>query len=516
MSLNRRNIKKDFLVVVVVVVFGKLLGFFREMVVAYFYGASSDTDAFYYVNGLITSIFTIITMGLASAFTPTYLDTYIKEGKDRSDLFANKIVTVLVSLGLIASFTLLLVPNMWLRLLAPDLNTATKVIAVRMLRIMAPCVILYIFFSIQKCILNAHQQYFITEASGIPYSIAICVFTMVLNSSLGSNALPVAAALGVFLQFAFTFFFSRKKYVYKPVRLSFPDPEIKAYFSMLVPIVVAAICEEANGLLRKALAAGMGEGAIANLSYCMTLTTLVNGIIITSISTVYYPHLIKSYSEDNIDLFKNTINSCLSMAAALVIPIVTFLYILSNDVVKIIYERGNFTSKNTREVASIFSIYILGSIMYAFRSIIKTAFYSTKNPKTPAKNELLYLILCMACNVIQVKLFHRGLISLGIAWVLSITLVTPFLYFRFQKDHFRILNRVTVADGIKSVFASIFFGIILIFLNKSMASFNEYLKTVVLFGIALIVYSLCMIVLKNSFALELINSAKNRVQKWRK
>ena len=58
MSLNRRNIKKDFLVVVVVVVFGKLLGFFREMVVAYFYGASSDTDAFYYVNGLITSIFT--------------------------------------------------------------------------------------------------------------------------------------------------------------------------------------------------------------------------------------------------------------------------------------------------------------------------------------------------------------------------------------------------------------------------------------------------------------------------
>lgn len=507
---KQQNVTKDFLVVVLIVILGKALGLFRELVVSYLYGSSIDTDAFYYVNSLITAMFSIITMGLGQAFTPTYLDINIKRGSKESTAFVNKIVSILTAIGIVISILLLVFPQYWITFLAPDLNFQTSTIAVKMLKTMAPCVPVYVLFSIRKCILNAHQKYIITEASGIPYSIAIALLTFLLFDSMGNMALPIAALVGVVFQYVFTFCFSKKDYTYGLPIIHSKDSEIRNYFVMLAPIATSAVLEEANGLLRKALAGGMGEGAIANLSYCMTLTTLINGIVITSISTVYFPHLIKNYSEEDFPTFKKNASNCISMASVLVVPVVAYLMLFSKNIVRVVYERGSFTSSDTIQVSSLFTVYIVGSIVYAYRCIIKTAFFSTKNARTPMINEMLYLLICMVCNVVQVKVFNMGLEALGIAWVISITLMTPILFFQFKKKYLNLIDKNVILESLKAVISTVFFVIAVLIVKRFIVFSNNFIEIIVFGIIVLIIYAIGMIAMKSSTFVDILKALKRR------
>ena len=498
MLTKTRNITKDFILVVIVVVLGKILGFGRELVVSYLYGSSLITDAFYYVNSLITAAFSVITMGLAQAFMPIYTDLLVKEGKEEAKKFADKIIIILVTISIVVSILFCVFPRFLVSFLAPDMNGETRALASTMMNIMSWCIPIYTVFSIRKCILNANKKYIVTEASGIPYSVCIVLLTIVLYKASGNLALPIAAVVGVSFQFLFVFLFSKKDYLFSFNFRFKHDSNIKDYFLMMAPIALSVILEEANGLIRKSLAGGLGEGAIANLNYCMTLTALVNGIVITSITTVYYPHMIESFSKKDYDSFKKHTNDCLSLSSFILLPLVGFLFLCSKEVVQIVYERGAFTSNDTAVVSSLFSIYIIGSIFLLYRNIIKTAFFSAKNAKIPMINEIIYLILCITANILQIKVFKQGLDSLGISWVVSILLMTPILYFQFRKKYFSVINKKCLIEIIRITISSLVFVSLLMVLKRYVIRVdNKYLSVLLFFGISVSIYFLLMFLFKS-------------------
>ena len=493
----KRSFIKDSIMVMIIVVIGKICGFARELVVAYLYGASPITDAFYFCNGLINSAFLIITMGMAQAFTPMYLDIKIQKSTSQANNFANKILTILLILGTIVFLILFLLSPTVIRLIAPDMVQGTKEIAYHMLRMMSICIPIYIMFAIRKCILNANQLYFVTEASGIPYSIAITIFTIFLSKSYKENALPIAASIGVLLQFFLVYFFSRKEYAYRPTKMNFNDIEIRQYFILLLPLILNAVFDEANGIIRKSLASGLGDGAVANLNYCMTLTTIINGIIITSISTVFYPHLIKNYSEKKVDEYIGNAKKCLSGIMTLILPLVGFLFVSGEKVVSIAFERGQFSHENTLIVYDIFRVYIIGSVLYAIRYTYRTFFYSLKDTKKPIKNEMVFLILTIIFNISQIKLLKGGLTSLGYGWLLAMFITTPALVYSFKKHYYNIIDREMLIESTKSFISTLCFLSVLLLSNQFSFIENRIFAFIVSAIASVAVYMAMMIALKS-------------------
>ena len=502
----KRNITKDFIIVVFVVVLGKALGFARELVVSYLYGSSAITDAFYYVNGLITAVLAIVTMGLGKAFTPTYIDLSLKESKQSAATFTNKILTILLGIGLILAVIITAFPKTCIDFLAPGLDEKTAALSADMIRIMICSLPIHIAFSIRKCILNSNHKYIITEASGIPYSISITLISFMLVRNVGDMALPIAALTGVVSQLIFTFIFSRKDYLYRPDFRILKDKHVTNYFKLLIPIFVCAVMEETNGLIRKTLAGEIATGAIANLSYCMNLTALVNGIAITSLSTVFFPNLIRDYSENNIEGFQKNMDKCLSMTSVFVIPIVAFLAVFSKNVVRIVYERGEFLPADTEIVASLFSIYIIGTIVYAYRYIIRSAFYATKNVNTPVVNEIVYLLICIACNVFQVRVLHLDLDALGIAWVISIAITTPFLFVSFKKKYFPVFTKSMTLETLKASVCAIIAVLAAVYLNSWIQALNMYLSMIVLLLAFVAAYVVLMYICRSTTLKDILQS----------
>jgi putative peptidoglycan lipid II flippase len=170
---------------------------------------------------------------------------------------------------------------------------------------------------------------------------------------------------------------------------------------------------------------------------------------------------------------------------------------LVKDIVKIIYERGEFTSHDTQVVASLFTIYIIGTLVYAYRYIIRTAFYSAQNVKVPMINETVYLIVCIVCNLFQVKVLHLGLDALGIAWVISITITTPFLFLSFKRRYFSILTREVFFETIKAAISSIIAILVALGLGRLINGMSAYLNTALLLFVFAFVYCLFMILVKS-------------------
>ena len=501
--MKQRDIVKDYFLVIFVVMAGKLLGFARELTIAAFYGSSVETDAFFFTNGLVVSVFSIVTMGLGQAFTPLYIDVKSKIDQEAANKFTSKLIIILAFIGIVIGLIISIFPNLFISLLASGLNNEARALSVKMLRIMAPSIVLYILFSIRKCILNANHKYMVTEASGIPYSISICLITVVLFEPLGAMALPIAAISGVALQFLLVFVFSVKDYRFKITRFE-KDENIKKYFLLLAPIVLGSVFDEANGLLRKSLASLMGEGAITNLNYCMTLTSLVNGVVITSISTVFFPHLIKNYTEGKKSDFITNIEKCTSIASITIIPLVVYMMMFSKQVVSIVFERGQFTADDTKIVASAFAVYIFGSILYAYRYIVRTAFYAVKDTKTPTTNELVCLVITMILNVGLVYGFNIGLESMGLSWIIAMALTTPIMVIGFNKKHFILEFKKIRNEFIKAAVATAIASSIVWLASEFIElNINKFIYVVMSFSIMLLIYITFMLVFKSETVLNI-------------
>jgi putative peptidoglycan lipid II flippase len=64
--------KKTALVIMIITVISKLLGFGREILLSYFYGASGITDAYLVSLTIPGVIFSLIGVGIGTGFIPMF------------------------------------------------------------------------------------------------------------------------------------------------------------------------------------------------------------------------------------------------------------------------------------------------------------------------------------------------------------------------------------------------------------------------------------------------------------
>ncbi len=73
--------KKTALIVMIVTILSKILGFGREMVLSYVYGASAISDAYLISQTIPAVIFSFVSVGIATGYIPLYSRILSEHGK---------------------------------------------------------------------------------------------------------------------------------------------------------------------------------------------------------------------------------------------------------------------------------------------------------------------------------------------------------------------------------------------------------------------------------------------------
>ena len=83
-----------FIQLVIAAFIAKGLEFVREMVLAYFYGASAVSDVYVAVQNIPSVIFALFGVAVTTGFIPLYTEVQVKKGKQEADKFANNVFNI--------------------------------------------------------------------------------------------------------------------------------------------------------------------------------------------------------------------------------------------------------------------------------------------------------------------------------------------------------------------------------------------------------------------------------------
>ena len=410
--MSERSLIKSAGMVTILLVFSRVLGFLRESAIAYRFGTTAETDAYFVAATVPTILFMAFNDAVKTAFIPVYGE-YHREKEGNAFAFT---VFVIMSMILVASsFILVLAAPLVVRLLAPRFTGLQYELTVLLTRIMLPSLIFMGLTGLASAILHLKKNFFIPAITAYPSNLIIIITALLFGARFGVAGL----AWGTLLGYASQFFIQVPALVHHGLlegkKLIWHHPGLKRMAVLLPPVIIGSASTELKSVIDRIFGSMLPEGSISALNFASRIYLLPNGIIILALLTVLYPTLVELYMDGKIKEFKNTLRHGIGLIILLVFPMMVGLVVLRVPVVRLLFERGAFDATSTAKTAFALAFYSWGLLPVGILVLFNRAFYAAKDTITPMLVTLLTMFTNIVLNWALMGPLQHGGIALGTA-----------------------------------------------------------------------------------------------------
>jgi len=453
-------------------IISRILGYFRDVLIAIFLGTGFLADAFFVAFRIPNTFRRLFAEGtFNAAFVPSYTSELVK-GKSKSSKFASEIFNLLFC-GL---FFLVLVIEIFMpifvNLIAPGFAEDDKKIglAIDLTRITFPFLLFVSLSSFFSAILNSHNKFAASSAAPIVLNlilIGILLFGKYLNDDL-IYYLSYGVSIAGLLQLIFLYKFVNKFY---SVKFNFRfnlNQKVKNFFRKLLPSIFSSGVTQIN-ILIGTIIASFQASAVSYLYYADRIYQINLAIAGIAIGVVILPQLSKNVYLKKKSKILQIQNKALELSMFLSLPASVALLIGSEQIISALFGYGSFNENAVLNSSKALYYFGLGLPAFALIKVFSTFFFANNDTKTPFYISLVSVILNIFISLYYFK--SIGFIIIPIAtsissWFNSILL---FIYLK-NKDLFKF-STIFIINFFKILFASITMGVffkylIIIFENK--------------------------------------------------
>lgn len=455
------NIKKTALIITIISLGSKLIGFSREVVLAYFYGTTYVVDAYLMAVAIPGIVFGWIT-SLSVSYTPIYMDVKVKLGDEKSLRFTNNIISIAITISLICAVLGVVFSSQLTSMSAPGFEGEVYDLTVEFVKVSVFSVVFTVFAQILTSYLNCNDRFILSNISTLVIS-STQLLVIFLSSKFGKEVLIYGTVLSNMVQLIVLYIFSGKigyrfKYELKIT------PEIKQAFIILAPIFVSSMLAQINSFVNKVFASGLVEGSISALNYSGIIRMFVYYIFTIALTTMIYPMLSKSIAENDMETVKRIVTKAINIVIILFIPLTVGAIILSQPAIFFVYERGEFGRNSTMMTSAALRMYFIGLAALALRDVLTKVFYSMQDTKATMYVSILTVSACVLFSVVLVKPMQH--VGLALASSLSeiVTLPLFFYYLRKRLGKLGLMNSLSIF--VKSCISSFIMGVAVYILFK--------------------------------------------------
>jgi putative peptidoglycan lipid II flippase len=153
----------------------------------------------------------------------------------------------------------------------------------------------------------------------------------------------------------------------------------------MVPITIGLGLINLNAVVDTFFAARLIDKyqAPSTINAAFRLYMLPQGMFSVAVATVLFPSLARLASRKDLDGFRATVATGIRQIAFLLVPASVVSAVLAEPIVRIVYQRGDFTSRQTPVVAASLAAFSLGLVFNGFMLMLNRAFFSLQHPWTP-------------------------------------------------------------------------------------------------------------------------------------
>ena len=405
---------RSMLIVMVLTMAGKLIGFLRETVQASMFGVSEVTDALKVALEAPNLFLAVIIIALAAAFIPAYNER-LREGKEAADCLAANVATLGMALSAaVLLLTLLFIGPIITRLMLPYASAETQQTAIRMSRIMMPIGIFVFLSRMATSYLQVNFSFGIPALSQVFFNV-IVIGAILL--SRGENILYIALGTlaGWLIQFAAQApRIRRMGFRYRPA-FDVKEPLLRDIGMLMLPLLATGAFDQLYILIRS-MASNMA-GHITVLDLSTRLSTMVSTVLLLTIATVLYPSLVRHAAEK--DRFRDDLSFGINLNLLLALPASAALVFLSGPITRLVYQRGAFSTQDTLLTAQTLAMTAVGILGIGMRELLTRCFYAQKDVKAPT----IIGILAVALNALLSFMLYPTYGAPGIAIATSISAI---------------------------------------------------------------------------------------------
>ena len=445
---------KSGILVMLITLISRVLGLARSIVVAYYFGASAGTDAFFSAFKISNFFRQLLGEGaLGTSFIPMYNEKVEKQGEEEGKKFIFSILNIVFIFSVIISILMIIFSDEIIAIIVSGFSKETQIIASNLLKIMS-CYFIFISLAGMICaILNNFKCFVIPASTSIFFNLAILSGAIFFGRTYGIKAMAYGVLVGGLLQLLVVLpqFFKRTG-IYK-FKIDFKDTYLKRIFYLMLPMLVGIVARQFNTIVDQFFASYLETGGVSALENATRLYNLPIGVFGISISTVIYPALSKKIVNKNFSAVEEDIKKGLNILLFLVIPSTFVLTLYSQDIIKLVFEYGKFDKNAVKITSESLFYYSLGLYFYTAIHLLTRAFYGMKNSKDPVKFSISAIVINVVLNAILINsMKYKGLaLSTSIASMVNFFL----LLYTFRKKYISINLKPICIFLIKVIISSL-------------------------------------------------------------
>lgn len=386
-------------------VIGKGLGFFREVLNAAYFGLS-DAYEIYLVSAILPLTFnTIILYFSQNYFIPVYKKSLVSGFNDSKGFLENSLGIFLV-LAVILSIVLFLLTPSIIKLYITTIDEYLLDKSKLILRLCILTIPLNAVSSILSAFLQAERRFDKPAYSHLILNILLIILIPLFANDWGVYVLPIGIVIGYLLQVIYLIIILEQKISFTNL-FKFSLKKLKqASIPSLIFTFIIEIISQFHVLADRFLYDRVESGGIAALNYAGNIFMLPIVLISVALTTAIFPRLTEMVQGNDRTNLTNKLSKAFEVNLAIFVPI-SFIFIFEGKgIIELFFMRGAFTSEDADLTVNVFKIYSASLIFYSVYALLNKIYYSAMLVK-----ELLFIIVIGA--VIKVGLNFLLVDSLG-------------------------------------------------------------------------------------------------------
>jgi putative peptidoglycan lipid II flippase len=409
----KKNLYKSMILVSVLSLLAKMLGFIREISLGNVYGANSNTDIYFYTFKISIAVF----LSAGGIITTTLIPRIIDEEKTNNEII-NKVLTLLLTCSAVLLVILYFFAPHLVQLTSPFQGEQKK-LAIDMLRILFSTIVFFPLIYVYMSLLHTKGIFLPNNLSSVLFNLIIIIYILFWGEKYGIVGLGIIILVGWFLQFFVLVLPVRNTgYVF---RLKWPKKEdnFKEMYSMFIPLFFIISLFGLLNIGDTMSATNLKAGEMSILNFAFSLFGALATAFVMAISTVIFPDITRKMKSMNDTEINEYLVKQLNVLLIVFLPMIVGVFFLGDELIRFFYGfTKEFKAEDFLKTSDTLKIFFLGLISFGVVEILSKTYIAKKKMMFPCCVSILAVILNYFGNVLVANRYGTK----GIAMVTSLVL----------------------------------------------------------------------------------------------
>lgn len=378
-----RSSLKSIAVVTGMTVGQLLVQFGLQLLLAKYFGATAEMDAYVAALAVPVLIATILAGSIGYVLVPAVakLQAAGNEREAAATITQSGVWLAIVAFVVTAAVVLFAKPLTVL--LCPGFDAAEQRLAAELLTASAPLIVLNTLSSFLYALFHAYGRFAAPARAGMVGTLITVGYVAVMHERQGIFAVAWAVVIGAATTVALLSPLFFEKCWFARVSMFRPQPQMGRMLRLLFPLVAASLFWRLDPLLDRYLGSRLPTGSLAHIGYAWRLIGGLMVIGTSGLSVVAFPAIAAHAAAGRREELNRELAYAMRFFVVLMTPICVGVAAFAQPVVRLLFEHGKFTGSDSAAVAWLVAIYVGAIFGAGLGDVVSRTFYAQHDTLTP-------------------------------------------------------------------------------------------------------------------------------------